>query len=102
MTTIPQINGNSSWKINNRPMNISKPLPKQQIKGLQISWKPHKDIQTHFIEVVFSNQTKSDGGPIRTHQIYQHLGIAQVYYQNSDSKKSNLFSKQTFFVFPSC
>jgi hypothetical protein len=56
-------------------------------KGLQICWKPQKDIQTHFIEVVFSNQTKSDGGPMQIHQIYQHLGVAQVFYQNSDSKK---------------
>jgi len=87
MITTPQINGNSSWKINNRSVI----LPKQQIipqilaeKGLQICWKPDKDIQTHFIEVVFSNQGKSDGGPIRTHQIYQHLGVAQVFYQNSE------------------
>jgi len=55
-------------------------------KGLQICWTPQKDIQTHFVEVVFSNQGKSNGGPIRTHQIYQHLGIAQIFYQNSDSK----------------
>jgi hypothetical protein len=87
MTTTPQINGNSSWRINNRPISTPKILPKQQIKGIQICWKPQKDIPTHFIEVVFSNQGKSDGGPIRTHQIYQHLGIAQVFYENSDSKK---------------
>jgi hypothetical protein len=63
-------------------------------KGLQIRWEPKKDIQTHFIEVVFSNQSKSDGGPIRTHKIYQHLGVAEVFYQNSDSKKKNLLNKR--------
>ena len=87
MTTTPQINGNSSWRKDNRSISTTKPLPKQQIKGLQISWKPQKDIQTHFIEVVFSNQAKSNGDAIHTHQIYQHLGVAQVFYQNSDSKK---------------
>ncbi|CAF3380217.1 unnamed protein product, partial [Rotaria sp. Silwood2] len=93
----PQINGNSSWKTNNRLLITLRTLPKQQTissihkldlfilaeKGLQICWKPQKNIQTHFIEVVFSNQIKSDGGPIQTHKIYQHLGIAQVFYKNS-------------------
>ncbi|CAF1179585.1 unnamed protein product [Adineta steineri] len=91
VTTTPQINGNSSWKKNNRQHNTSKTLPKQQTipqmsdKGVQICWQPGKNIQTHFIEVVFSNHNKSDGGPIRTHQIYQHLGVAQVFYENSDT-----------------
>jgi hypothetical protein len=58
-------------------------------KGLQICWTPQKDIQSHFVEVVFSNQGKSNGGPIRTHTTYQHLGIAQIFYQNSDSKREN-------------
>jgi hypothetical protein len=31
MITTPQINGNSSWKINNRSVITSKILPKQQI-----------------------------------------------------------------------
>jgi hypothetical protein len=60
-------------------------------KGLQICWTPHKDIQTHFIEVVFSNQGKSDGGSMRSHHIYQHLGIAQVFYQNSDGKNDEKY-----------
>lgn len=55
-------------------------------KGLQICWTPSQDIQTHFIEVVFSNSGKCDGGLIRTHTLYQHLGIAQLFYQNTDSK----------------
>ncbi|CAF3811897.1 unnamed protein product [Rotaria sp. Silwood1] len=86
----PQIDGNSSWKTNNRLLITLRTLPKQQTipsnpdKGLQICWKPQKNIQTHFIEVIFSNETKSDGGPIQTHKIYQHLGVAQVFYQNSD------------------
>jgi len=68
-------------------------------KGLQICWKPKQDIQTHFIEVIFSNQVKSDGGTIQTHQIYQHLGVAQLFYQNSDSKKpENLLNTTNFFV----
>ncbi|CAF3599964.1 unnamed protein product [Rotaria sordida] len=85
-----QINGNSSWKTNNRLLITLRTLPKQQTissipeKGLQICWKPPKNIQTHFIEVIFSNQIKSDGGPIQTHKIYQHLGVAQVFYQNLD------------------
>ncbi|CAF4969610.1 unnamed protein product, partial [Rotaria socialis] len=53
-------------------------------QGVQICWNPQNDIQTHFIEVIFSNQVKSNGGPIQTHKIYQHLGVAQVFYQNSD------------------
>ncbi len=68
-------------------------------KGLQICWKPKKDIQTHFIEVVFSNQVKSDGGAIQTHQIYQHLGVAQLFYQNSDSKKPENLLNTTNFAF---
>ncbi|CAF1004064.1 unnamed protein product [Adineta steineri] len=86
----PHINGNSSWKTNNRTNLTSKILPVQQTKnhtpdkGLQIRWTPLKDIQSHFVEVVFSNQGKSNGGPIRTHTTYQHLGIAQVFYQNLD------------------
>ena len=54
-------------------------------KGIQICWHPEHDIEPHFIEVIFSNQIKSHGGPFRTHQISQHLGVAQVFYQNSDS-----------------
>jgi hypothetical protein len=55
-------------------------------KGLQIYWTPQKHIQTHFVEVVFSNQGKSGGGLIHSHTIYQHLGIGQLFYQNSESK----------------
>lgn len=55
-------------------------------KGVQICWDPQKNIQTHFIEVIFSNQGKSNGGPIRSSQIFQHLGVAQVFYQNSNSR----------------
>ncbi|UJR22381.1 hypothetical protein I4U23_025443 [Adineta vaga] len=90
MTTKPQINGNSSWKINNRLVAPSKTLLKQAIvsqnsnQGLEICWQPDKDIQTHFIEVIFSNENKSNGGPMLTHKIYQHLGIAHVFYQNSE------------------
>jgi len=58
-------------------------------KGVHVCWKPQKDIQSHFIEVVFSNQGKSGGGPIRTHTVYQQLGIAQIFYQCSDSKSKN-------------
>lgn len=68
-------------------------------KGLQICWIPKTDIQTHFIEVVFSNQGKSNGGPIRTHQIYQHLGIAQIFYQNSDSKFNIIHIYQITFIY---
>ncbi|CAF1633437.1 unnamed protein product [Adineta ricciae] len=87
--TVPQINGNISWKVSSRLHMTSKTYPKQQIvpgnyEGLQICWKPKKDIQTHFIEVIFSNENKSDGGSMLTHQIYQHLGIAQVFYRNLD------------------
>ncbi|CAF2125611.1 unnamed protein product [Rotaria magnacalcarata] len=89
-----QLNGNSSWKTNNKRTLVTlRTLPKQQTstsililadKGVQICWNPQHDIQTHFIEVIFSNQVKSNGGPIQTHRIYQHLGVAQVFYQNSD------------------
>ncbi|CAF4719725.1 unnamed protein product [Rotaria socialis] len=86
-----QINGDSSWKTNNSRVLVTlKTLPKQQTsssipdQGVQICWNPQNDIQTHFIEVIFSNQVKSNGGPIQTHKIYQHLGVAQVFYQNSD------------------
>jgi hypothetical protein len=60
-------------------------------KGLQIYWTPDKGIQSHFVEIVFSNQGKSDGGPIRTQTIYQHLGIGQIFYQNSDSKSKEFY-----------
>ena len=56
--------------------------------GIQLSWTPHKDIQSHFIEVIFTNPNKCGGGPFRTHRIYQQLGIAQVFYQASDSEES--------------
>lgn len=65
-------------------------------KGLQICWKPQTDIQIHFIEVIFSNQIKSHGGPIRTHQVYQHLGVAHVFYHDSNSK-IRFFLTVTFF-----
>ena len=55
--------------------------------GIQLSWTPHKDIPSHFIEVVFTNPNKCGGGPFRTHRIYQQLGIAQVFYQASESEK---------------
>jgi len=107
MITTPQINGNSSWKIHNR----LKPLPEQEIrnkislnrfllaeKGLQIYWTPQNDIQAHFIEVVFSNENKSNGSPIRTHHIYQHLGVAQVFYENSDRMMIKSFPIKSYFV----
>ncbi|CAF1016189.1 unnamed protein product [Rotaria sordida] len=93
-TVTSQIHSNTSWKTNNRTLLTSTNLPTQQQqqiisqiseKGLQIYWTPSKEIQTHFIEVAFSNHSKCDGGPIRTHTIYQHLGIAQVFYKNSDT-----------------
>ncbi|CAF0732105.1 unnamed protein product [Adineta ricciae] len=93
LTNTPQINSNISWKTNQRMTFPSKPVlptqPQQRVhsffgKGLQICWTPSQDIQTHFIEVVFSNQDKCDGGPIRTHSLYKHLGIAQLFYQNTD------------------
>lgn len=103
----PQIIPNTSWKTNHRPASNAKssPAPASVLqprgcsmdnsrfaeralvpagKGLQICWTPLQDIQAHFIEVVFSNQSKCDGGPIRAQTLYQHLGIAQLFYQNSD------------------
>lgn len=68
-------------------------------KGLQICWKPQKDIQLHFIEVVFSNQDKYHGGPFHTHQVYQHLGVAQVFYQDSDSKINEKVWNQSILWF---
>ena len=52
-------------------------------KGVQICWKPNQEIPRHFIDVIFSHPNKSNGGPIRITQLYQHLGIAQVFYENS-------------------
>ncbi|UJR26717.1 hypothetical protein I4U23_008032 [Adineta vaga] len=89
----PQVSSNASWKANHRTTFTSKLLHSTQLqqttsrnleKGLQICWTPLQDIQTHFIEVVFSNPGKSNGGPIRTHTLYQHLGIAQLFYQHTD------------------
>ncbi|CAF3434900.1 unnamed protein product [Rotaria sp. Silwood1] len=92
LTVASQINSNTSWKTNSRtPLTSTSFSMQQQIisqipeKGLQIYWTPDKDIETHFIEIVFSNNSKSDGGQIQTHTIYQHLGIAQVFYKNLDT-----------------
>ena len=71
-------------------------------KGLQICWTPSQDIQTHFIEVIFSNQDKCDGGPIRTHSLYQHLGIAQLFYRNTESKHEKKERKNGILKTSSC
>ncbi|CAF2431942.1 unnamed protein product [Rotaria sp. Silwood2] len=90
LTVNSQINSNISWKTNNPTQLTSTNFPTQQQiisqipeKGLQIYWTPQKDIETHFVEIVFSNYDKSDGGPIQIHTIYQHFGIAQIVYKNS-------------------
>ena len=70
-------------------------------KGLQICWTPDKDIQSHFIEVVFSHQGKSDGGPIRAHRLYQHLGIAQVFYRTLEGIESQRGCNGKHIVRPS-
>lgn len=53
-------------------------------KGVQICWKPDKEIPRHFIDVIFGQSKKSQGGTIRSIQFYQHLGVAQVFYEDSD------------------
>jgi hypothetical protein len=97
MKNTPQLSGTLSWKTKHRSVSsLGRHRAIQCLHycsllvetGLQISWTPQMDVQSHFIEVVFSNQNKCAGGPIRTHQIYQHLGIAHVFYQNSESKAS--------------
>ncbi|CAF4503322.1 unnamed protein product [Rotaria socialis] len=92
LTVASHINRAASWKTNNRLIATPTNIPPQQQntsqipeQGVQIYWIPQNDIPIHFIEVVFSNQGKSDGGPMQTHTIYQHLGIAQVFYKHSDT-----------------
>lgn len=67
-------------------------------KGLQICWTPDKEIPQHFVPLVFSNPGKSDGGPIRTSILYQHLGIAQIFYQNSESKSTNSSKRKNSLI----
>lgn len=52
--------------------------------GIRVFWRPEITIPQHFIEVVYSNTDKFNGGPIRIHEIYQHLGIAQIFFQETD------------------
>ncbi|CAF1605170.1 unnamed protein product [Rotaria magnacalcarata] len=92
LTVASHINTAASWKTNNRLISTPTNTFTQQQNtnqipehGVQIYWIPQNDIPIHFIEVVFSNQGKSDGGPMQTHTIYQHLGIAQVFYKHSDT-----------------
>ena len=62
-------------------------------KGLQICWIPQEDIANHFIDVVFGNPNKCGGGPIQKNIVYQHLGIAQVFYKDPDSKNDTFFAR---------
>jgi hypothetical protein len=54
--------------------------------GLQICWTSELTFEKHFIEILYSNPRKSSGGPLRAHHIYQHLGIAYVFYEQVNRK----------------
>ena len=117
MNRTPKINGTCSWKITCQPLAHVKSLSKQSSrektflkqkftrllwsllaeKGLQICWTPSEEIPGHFIDMIFSNHRKFNGGPIRSCQLYQHLGVAQIFYENSDRLPIELLENRWSF-----
>lgn len=46
-------------------------------------------IPNHYIEIIYGNENKSSGGSIKYHEISQQLGIAQVFFDDSESKRKS-------------
>ena len=60
-------------------------------KALQINWIPASKIEEHFIPMIFSDANRTTAAPIFSYRNFQHLGIAHVFYRNSDGNRLMIF-----------